>query len=286
MKQIITQASNTALAAAFVAVAALFSACSTSKNVSKGTAAANTQTTAAVYAKKVTDNFQKTECITAKASVELQSGTKSISLGGNLRMKRDDVIQISMSFLGMEVARIEFSPENVLLIDRFNKQYVKATYADASFLKSANLDFYVLQSMFWNEIFVPGTRDVKSSLDKFVIASSGDHTLLSLTSSPKLDYEFLTKTSDALLDRVTVNPKSLTAKESLVCKYSDFTSFEGKQFPTSISLEAKGGKRDINMTIGLSRLSDSDKWETHTKVPSSYKQRPIDEIMAKLSALQ
>ena len=273
------------LAGAMALTVTLFGACSSSKNATK-TASAGKASTAEAYAKKVTDNFQTAQHITAKASVELKSGTKSFTLGGNLKMKRDDVIQLSMSFLGMEVARLEFTPDHVLLVDRFNKQYVQATYSDASFLKSASLDFYVLQSLFWNEIFIPGTRDVKSSLKDFTVASSGDHTLLSLTSSPKLDYEFLTQTASALLDRVTVNPKDITAKESLVCKYGSFVNFDGKQFPTQISLEAKGGKHDINMTIDLSRLSDNAKWETRTKVPSSYKQRSIDEVMRKLSTIQ
>lgn len=276
---------HTILAAAALVVGAALTACSSSKSVTKAPAAEK-ETTAAVYAKKITANFQTAECLSAKASVEMQNGSKSYTLGGSLKMKKNDVIQISMTFLGMEVARLEFTPDYVLLLDRFNKQYVKATYSDASFLKSASLDFYVLQSMFWNEIFIPGTRDVKTALNKFDISSSGDHTLLTLTSSPKLDYAFLTQTASALLDRVTVSPKDIGAKESLVCKYSDFAAFEGKQFPSQISLTAKGGKHDIDLTIGLSRISNSSKWETRTKVPESYKERSVDEIMRKLANFQ
>lgn len=279
-------AEQTIRLAMMFAVAAIMAACSSTRNTIKHKTDTANETSAAVYAKKVTDNFQSSQFLTAKASVELQNGGKNITLGGSLKMKRDDVIQISMTFLGIEVARLEFTPDHVLIVDRFNKQYVQATYSDAIFLKSASLDFYVLQSLFWNEIFVPGTRDVKSALSKFDIASSGDHTLLSLTSSPKLDYEFLTKTSSALLDRVTVNPKDLNSKESLVCKYSQFTNFNGKQFPAQISLVANGGKLNADMTIGLSRISDNSKWETRTKVPSSYKQRSVEEIMGKLSSIQ
>lgn len=272
---------------AAVAVALLLmAACSSTKNATKG-GGSGKASSAAACVEQVAANFQTAEYITAKTSVELQSGSKSFTLGGNLRMKRNDVIQLSMTFLGMEVARIEFTPQDVLVVDRFNKQYVKATYSEAGFLKSASLDFYVLQSMFWNEIFVPGERDVKSVARDFTMASSGDHTLLTLASSPKLDYDFLIKTADSQLDRVTVTPKNSPAGgESFVCRYGEFTDFGGKQFPTQISLRANGGKREVNMTINLSRLSNSSKWETRTKVPSGYKQCPVDEIMKKLSALQ
>lgn len=272
--------------AVLAVAAAVAAACGSTRNAAKG-GGGGTASSAAACVEQVAANFQSAEYITAKASVELQSGGKSFSLGGSLRMKRDDVIQLSMTFLGMEVARIEFTPGDVLVVDRFNKQYVKATYSDASFLKSASLDFYVLQSMFWNEIFVPGERSVKSAAKDFTMASSGDHTLLTLATSPKLDYDFLIKTSGSLLDRVTVTPKNSPAGgESFVCRYGEFTDFGGKQFPTQISLRASGGKREANMTINLSRLSNSSKWETRTKVPSGYKERPVDEIMKKLSALQ
>lgn len=283
MHRIIRRASRMLLA---VATVAALTACSSSRNAAKPSAAGTKASTAEAYAKRVAANFQTSAAITAKTAIDLNNGGKTFSLGGTLRMKRDDVIQISMTFLGMEVARLEFTPDYVLIVDRFNKQYVKATYADASFLKSANLDFYVLQSMFWNELFVPGERNVKSALGKFTMASSGDHTLLSLTSSPKLDYEFLTQTATALLDRVTVNPKNVSAKESLVCKYSGFGDFGGHKFPSTIALEMRGTSRELGLTLGLSRLSSDSKWQTRTEVPGSYKQRSVDEILKKLSSIQ
>ena len=50
------------------------------------------------------------QTLTAKASVAIQTGGKSISANGTLRMKRNDVIQLSITFLGMEVGRMEFFP--------------------------------------------------------------------------------------------------------------------------------------------------------------------------------
>ena len=51
----------------------------------------------------------------------------------------------------MEAARLEFTPQEVLLIDRINRQYVKAKYEDVPFLKKYNLNFQSLQQRFWEE---------------------------------------------------------------------------------------------------------------------------------------
>lgn len=269
-----------------VAVLAVAVGCGTArKAVKTGSVAAETST-AEAHVEKVAGNFQTARYVTAKASVDLRTGKKNFSLNGSLRMKRDDVIQLSLTFFGMEVARMEFTPEYVMIIDRFNKQYVKAAYKDAGFLRSASLDFYVLQSMFWNEIFVPGQRDVRAAAGGFAMSSGGSHTLLSLSSSPKLNYDFLTQTESGLLDRITVTPKDASAAESLICQYGAFGELDGKRFPATISLEARGGKLDIGLAISLSRIANSSKWETRTQVPESYRQRPVEEIMKKLSVLK
>lgn len=100
----------------------------------------------------VNANPQNEPPVTAKLGLMLQNGNNNVSIGGTLRMKRDDVIQISLVTFGiLEVARIEATPDYFLLVDKMGKQYVKAAYSDVSFLSSANIDFRTLQAYFWNE---------------------------------------------------------------------------------------------------------------------------------------
>ncbi len=88
--------------------------------------------------------------MTAKMKLNVDALGKSLSVNGSLRMKRDEVVQLSLSMLGFELGRLEFSPDDVLILDRYHKQYVRCGYDDISFLKSAGIDFYALQSLFWN----------------------------------------------------------------------------------------------------------------------------------------
>ena len=53
----------------------------------------------------------------------------SLSVGGTMRMKTHERVQISllMPILRTEVARIEMTPEEVLLVDRMNRRFVRAS---------------------------------------------------------------------------------------------------------------------------------------------------------------
>lgn len=95
---------------------------------------------------------QEEECITAKLRLELSASGRSTTVGGALRMKRDDVIQLSVITFGiLEVARIEATPDYFMVVDKMGRQYVKASYSEVPFLRNSDIDFKTLQTYFWDE---------------------------------------------------------------------------------------------------------------------------------------
>lgn len=90
--------------------------------------------------------------VTAKLDVNVKTQSDDINVDGKLFMRYNEMIRITVVPYGiMEAARLEFTPNEVLLIDRINRQYVKAKYEDVQFLKKHNLNFQSLQQRFWDE---------------------------------------------------------------------------------------------------------------------------------------
>ena len=268
-------------------VALSLTACHSSRDMGKSTGtpisqpAVSTATKAETYVKRVSENAQTEQTLTARVKMSLNTGGKDLSVSGTLRMKRDDVVQLSLTFLGFEVARMEFSPADVLLIDRYNKRYVRAKYTDLKFLRQAGLDFKALQALFWGELFRPGHSDLGNGSD-FTLTASGDHTLLSLEHSPQLKYTFSTQTSQALLDRVTVQSKEALRSGKFDWQYADFTTLSGRPFPASMRCSVSGLGKNIGFSLALSRLDHATGWEGHTSVSSKYTAMKADELLGKL----
>ena len=138
------------------------------------------------YKNRVVARAARPSALTARLALTLKAGTKEISVNGSLRMQRDDVIQLSLTFLGMEVGRMEFTQQDVLLVDRFNKQYVRVPYGELDFLQRARLDFEALQALFWNELFVPGSSGKLSELmSRFKVSEYGDYVRFVLDDAPQ-----------------------------------------------------------------------------------------------------
>lgn len=255
--------------------------CGTSKNLATGNSAKH-HSSAEAYMQKVMKSALTAQCLTAKMRLDLAMGSRDISLGGSLKMKRGEVIQLSLTvpIIG-EVGRMEFTPDYVMIVDRINTRFVKTSYDKVDFLRSSNLDYNVLEAVFWNEMFYPG-GDIRANLSQFTMASAGNHTLLSLTAAPVLDYAFLTQTAGAYLDRTTITPKDISDKNALTCVYGDFVKCGSGKFPSTIKLSFAGEQQTYTLNLGLSSLSNSSDWKTRTELSAKYKQIDAESIFKNL----
>lgn len=238
---------------------------------------------AAAYVSKVAALQVNRPCITASAKVSLQGMGKDLNVSGQLRMKRDDVVRLSLRTLGFEVAVLEFTPQDVLMVDRINKQYVRAAYSEVSFLRQANLDFYALQSLFWNELFVPGQRKLNAQTAHFHLSHKGAQTLLTLTDTPKLAYTFYTNEEAVRIDELQVKGRNAGDKGSFCWTYAGFREFAGRHFPTQMQMQVSGTGKDMGLSLTLSNLKNDTDWNTRTTVSAKYTRRSVNEVLKGLN---
>lgn len=269
---------------AVAALALMLFSCGTSKKAEK-TADLSKQTESSAvpvdYFYRVVNNGSKAANLTAKVKVTVSDGSKNVSTSGTLRMKKNDVVQISLvdPIIGIaEVGRMEFTKDKMLVLDRVNRRYVSVAYSDVGFLKNAKVDFYAMQAIFWNEIFEPGKKEP----DEKSFSLTKDKDMIHLGFSDNLlAYDFETALADAHLQKTSVNDRGLK-KYNLVCAYSDFTDFEGSRFPKNIKLTFNSGKSIFTLSLQLSSLRNETGWLARTSVPSKYTSVKTEDILKML----
>ena len=83
----------------------------------------------------------------AKMDVESTIDSSDNSFTVNLRMKKDSVIWMTISKLGIEGARVLITKDSVKFLDRLKSRFFKGDYAYISKLLNTELDFEMLQSL-------------------------------------------------------------------------------------------------------------------------------------------
>lgn len=227
--------------------------------------------------------------LTARTRVRLDtgSGSSSVSVNAGLRIRRGELIRLSVApVLGIEVARVDITPEGVLVIDRMNRRYVEAGFAEVAGMLKVDVDFNALQSLFLNEIFLPG-RDSLTADDAAGFDLSGQDGRVHLQAkdsrlrakgSRRMDYSFFTSAADGRLEETVISLKGLPY--ALHCRYADFTMVGGDVFPQSVELAPEGTQKKYSLGLKLSRIGTDSGWDAKSEVPAGYRKMTVREAIS------
>ena len=239
------------------------------------------------FLQKVTDNAQHARFITSKVKFSVQVGAREMTLTGNLKMKRDDVIRLQLMAFGfVEAGRLEFTKEYVLIMDRINKLYLKVPYNQLDFLRNSSIDFYVIQSLFWNELFQPGKAKVTDEMLRNYKLEPGTEDAVIAMQDGKLSYRWL---ADNLLARVKManimyNDK-YRGNYQLNWDYEDFQTFNRKHYPMVHKISFSTPEKEVKLGMVLNYMGSEENWEPRTEVSSKYRQVSVDEILQRFMSL-
>ena len=236
------------------------------------------------FLQMVNKNVLKTQFVTSKLKFSAKLGGQKVSVGGSLKMKRDDVIRIQLVALGiMEAGRLEFTKDYVLIMDRVNKQYVKASYNDIEFLRANGINFYTLQSLFWNELFQPGRQ--KPSAGDFSAVPANDSVIIGYDKG-KLSYQWnANKKTGQILSANVKHQKQDDTGAQLDWNYGSFKSLKKQKFPTDMQVSVKAKGKTLQIGLVLSSLDTDEDWDARTTVSKKYTKVDAEDIFRKLMKL-
>lgn len=239
--------------------------------------------------KKICDNAQTSKFITSKVKFTVEYGTQNLALTGNLRMMRNTVIRLQLMAFGfVEAGRMEFTKDYVLIMDRINKQYLKAPYNQIDFLRNSGINFYTLQALFWNELFMPNHSTLTADdFKKFVTHTDGDNVVVSLEEN-KLEYSWLTTNKTALINMTNIMHKDrFNGNTQLNWDYDSFEPLEsnGKMFPNKMNVKLIMPKKEVKLSISLNYIGHESEWEKFTSVSNKYREVTVDEILRRIMSL-
>ena len=271
-----------------VAIPFAFASCHSQKNVVVDKNTAPVDTAKQNLIQRVNDNQVDAQFVSSKVKFSVEVGQQQISLTGNLHMKREEVIRLQLMAFGfVEAARIEFTKDYVLIMDRINKQYLKAPYNYVDFLRNSGLNFYVLQALFWNELFLPGKQKLTDEdMKKFNISSIGDGEAIVDYVEGKMNYSWLTYEQSGRIKMSNVTYRdNYQGNTQLNWDYKSFAKLGQSLFPSDMGITLTTPSKEVKLGIRLNYLSNDSDWELRTTVSNKYREVTVDEILRRFMAL-
>lgn len=256
----------------------LLSGCKSSKTTA-GTSVANTKELDEFVA-SMQQRELKFHTFSARLGVDLNIPGNELSSRVEMKLVKDSALQLSIQpILGIEIFRIELSRDSVKALDRMNKQYVAEGYDALKEQFPFDFNFYNLQALFINQLFVPGYQEVDGYLyNHFHLDRQGLTTWLKTQDRQKLNYIFKASNEEKLLSTQITEPAGVY---ELAWNYSDFQQVVSPYvFPCDMRIALlKDAVSQGDITIAFSRIQLNRALNMTFSIPTKYKRITFAQIL-------
>jgi len=195
------------------------------------------------------------------------------NISGTIRIRRDSAIYISVSpLLGIEMARVLITPDEVQIINRMEGTYFKGEMGFVNNMLNTNLDFYMLQAM------LVGNDFEHFSSDNFQLTPDGERLLLQNPMRyPIGKYDtgqafqqniWLDRASHRITETLIYEPLT---RRSIRARYGRFEQITGQYYPSEVSLVFLEPGTRAELYVRYSRTSIDEPQPMLFSVPERYR---------------
>ncbi|MFO7873877.1 MAG: DUF4292 domain-containing protein [Bacteroidales bacterium] len=201
----------------------------------------------------------------------------NISLSGNIRIKKDSAIYISVApFLGIEIARLLITPDTVKFINRAEGTYFSGDVRFINNMLNASLDYYMLQALLVGNDFdhFSSTSQEATYDENRVLLQSEARYPVRESHQPVMFEQSLWLDIDSYRIRENLLYEPIT-RRSLRARYSDFEEIQGEQVPTGVYLTFIEPDSRAELTLQYKRTSINEPESISFSIPEDY--RPMND---------
>lgn len=256
--------------------------CKSTKRITQADSALEDKTSSELF-KDILFKGLEYKTFSSKLNMTISTGTKTLSSKGSLRIVHNEAIQLSVQPLfGIEMFRLYVEPEHIIILDRMNKRYVKESFEDIKGKNPVGFNFYTLQSLFTNNLFIPEKSSVSLKDYKTFRYSEGEnyYILAARDKKSNIDYTFSVNGND----QITLTELNMPANQySLQWNYDQFTLMNNLFFPYEMKIVASTQKRNLNTNISLSSISLNESLSLDTSIPDSYTKVELKDVLKMLA---
>jgi hypothetical protein len=226
---------------------------------------------------KLKENELKFDWFSAKFNLDLVIDKKNTSFTGQIRMKKDSAIWVSLSpALGIEMARLIITTDSVKFINRINKSYYIGDFKNVQTLLDANIDFDIFQSiLLGNDLTYYEDGKFRATYDsrEYHLVTAGRQKLKKYVKTREDEERIYIQ--NIFLDPQTFKITQMRTKElkkenkKLDATYSNFQAMGQQLFPYHIYYDLMADK-PVQVDLNYSKIEIDKLQEFPFKIAPNY----------------
>lgn len=256
----------------------LFTACKSKHKVIYSTTPIEEKANSDLFIDIISNGLNYTT-FSSRLNLNITNGSKTLSSKATLRMVKDSSIQISVQPLfGVEMFRFYIDPYQVVLLDRMNKRYVEETISSLKEHYPVGFDFYTLQSMLTNTLFITDESRIEyTDFRTFKYTQTSD--LYSLTGKDPnsgIEYSFTVNGDDRITNTHLLHSQD---QMSLNWTYDEFAQMTESIFPHRMMVSINTQNRKLDSELKFTGIEINEPFSISISIPNGYRKVAIADII-------
>jgi hypothetical protein len=194
---------------------------------------------------RMLENQISFDYLNSKFNVEYKKEKKKTDLRGQLRIRKDSIIWVSLSpALGIEAARISLTDDSVKFINRLNKTYLTGEYQMLDSLIHTSIDYSIIESM------IIGNDLTQYDIDKYKASIDGGWYRITIQKRTKIRKYIKRGEVDTkvLVQNIWLDPENFKIRKieikelgddnkKLAVFYNKYQAVNNQLFPSEVRIE-------------------------------------------------
>lgn len=202
--------------------------------------------------------------------------TSNIKTAAQIRIIKDSTILISIHpFIGLEVARIVLTQDSILIINRYDKEYIHQSFHDIFSPQPLPLNISNIQDILVGQLFQPGTSRAYPTDFTHNSIKQGILSISSQKEKPVLAHFNIDGNKHIIATTLTRQ-----GKEILSANYHHFVEDNHITYPSGTDIKFKIENKSVKLTFNHSKVEINKNFTIDTHVPKGYKEITLKEILS------
>lgn len=223
--------------------------------------------------------------LSAKFSAEYTNDKKTTSFSGQIRIKHDSLIWISISpLLGIEMMRVVLTNDSVKYLNRISSTYFLRDFNYMNRLLNKALDFDMVQAFLLGNDF--------SFYENGKFRAGVENSLYKLSTAERHKLKKYLRQNDTIdnipIQHIWLDPANFKISQVVIkeiekdnrkfeANYSEFEDVNGQLFPTKLSFAIETGESKVSINVSYSKIVIDQHQNFPFRIPENY--QPIEEIV-------
>jgi hypothetical protein len=205
-----------------------------------------------------------------KANAKYRDDRQSQNVTAEIRIKKNEIILVSVRFLGITMAKALITPTEVKYYDKINQKFFEGDYELLSQWLGTDLDYQKVQNMLLGKAI----DDLKKS--KFIVTIIDKLYKLDNNRDNATQKSFFFEADNFLLKQQEINQPN--ADRAVQILYPEYKQYDQMILPLSFSIDAIQKDKKTNINIDYKNVSFNEELSFPYSVPEGFERIVIEKL--------